>query len=76
MKNMGFMRRFVMFAAGTAQAGLRDDTLSAMLRCSAISDRSQRLACYDTAPPPVVCRKSRNPLSGHCAGQGPETIGE
>jgi hypothetical protein len=54
MKNMGFMRRFVMFAAGTAQAGLRDDTLSAMLRCSAISDRSQRLACYDTAPPPVV----------------------
>ena len=27
----------------------RDDALSAMLRCSGISDKAQRLACYDSA---------------------------
>jgi hypothetical protein len=35
--------------AGGAQADPRDDSLSAMLRGSAISDRTQRLICYDTA---------------------------
>jgi hypothetical protein len=40
---------FFALLAGAAQADPRDDSLSAMLRCSGISDRAQRLACYDTA---------------------------
>jgi hypothetical protein len=65
MKNIGFIAIFVVLAAMPAQADPRDDTLSAMLRCSGISDKTQRLACYDgavgnasaaltTAPPAVV----------------------
>jgi len=50
MKNIGFIGLFVLLACGGAvQADPRDDALSAMLRCSAISDRTQRLVCYDTA---------------------------
>jgi hypothetical protein len=65
MKNIGFMGLFAVLMAMPAQADPRDDTLSAMLRCSGISDKTQRLACYDgavghasaaltTAPPAVV----------------------
>ena len=32
-----------------AQADPRDDTLSAMLHCSGMGDKAQRLACYDSA---------------------------
>ncbi len=39
---------FLLLATG-AQADPRDDAMSAMLRCSAFSDRTQRLVCYDTA---------------------------
>lgn len=50
MKKLGFMVLFVLLGgAGIAQADPRDDALSAMLRCSAMSDRTQRLVCYDTA---------------------------
>jgi len=49
MKKLGFMGLFLLFAATPSQADPRDDSLSAMLRCSAISDRTQRLVCYDTA---------------------------
>ncbi|HEU0096544.1 MAG TPA: hypothetical protein VFQ52_08820 [Rhizomicrobium sp.] len=34
-------------AAFSAQADPRDDALSAMLRCSALTDRAARLGCYD-----------------------------
>jgi hypothetical protein len=49
MKKLGFMGLFLLLANMPAQADPRDDALSAMLRCSAISDRTQRLVCYDTA---------------------------
>src|SRR6185295_6608328 len=32
-----------------AQADQRDDALSQVLRCSGMSDKGQRLACYDSA---------------------------
>lgn len=47
MKNIGFIGLFVLLA-GSAQADPRDDALSAMLRCSGISEKPQRLVCYDT----------------------------
>lgn len=65
MKNIVFVGLFVLLA-GSAQADPRDDALSAMLRCSGIGDRAQRLTCYDTtvarvpgalnnaSPPPAV----------------------
>jgi hypothetical protein len=52
------MERSIIFVSGlfllalnssAAQADPRDDALSAMLRCSGIGDRAQRLACYDSA---------------------------
>jgi len=49
MKNIGFIGLFVLLASGAAQADPRDDALSAMLRCSGMGDRGQRLTCYDTA---------------------------
>jgi hypothetical protein len=49
MKNMGFAALFALLAVTGAKADPRDDALSAMLRCSGIVDRAQRLACYDTA---------------------------
>ncbi len=66
MKNACFIGLFGLLAVSAAQADPRDDALSAMLRCSGISDRPQRLVCYDTAvvrvpgalnnvaPPPVM----------------------
>ncbi len=43
-----FIGLFLLSAAGAA-ADPRDDALSAMLRCSGMSDKAQRLACYDSA---------------------------
>lgn len=48
MKNAGFIGLSVLLAAGAAQADPRDDALSAMLRCSGITDKARRLVCYDT----------------------------
>jgi hypothetical protein len=49
MRNVGFVALFALLAAADAMADSRDDALSAMLRCSGIADRAQRLACYDSA---------------------------
>ena len=49
MKSTMFIGFFALLANVPAQADPRDDALSTMLRCSAISDRTQRLGCYDTA---------------------------
>lgn len=49
MKRTVFAGVFALLAIGQAKADPRDDALSAMLRCSGISDRAQRLACYDSA---------------------------
>ena len=49
MRNALFIGLFILAAASTAQADPRDDALSAMLRCSGMGDRGQRLTCYDTA---------------------------
>jgi len=65
MKNTVFAGLFLLLA-GSAQADPRDDALSAVLRCSGVSDKAQRLVCYDSAvvrvpgalhapsPPPVA----------------------
>jgi hypothetical protein len=37
----------VLLTASVAHADPRDDALSAMLRCSALTDRNARLGCYD-----------------------------
>ena len=47
IKNIIFAGVFLLPVA--AQADPRDDALSAMLHCSGMTDRSQRLACYDSA---------------------------
>ena len=49
MKSIGFAALFALLAVADANADPRDDALSAMLRCSGIADRAQRLACYDSA---------------------------
>jgi hypothetical protein len=52
MKSPGFIVFFVLLtgaAVDTAGADPRDDALSAMLRCSALGDRAQRLSCYDAS---------------------------
>jgi hypothetical protein len=49
MKKIGFVALFALLAMTGAKADPRDDALSAMLRCSGIADRAQRLACYDSA---------------------------
>ena len=38
-----------LFLVGSVHADPRDDALSAMQRCSGMSDKAQRLACYDSA---------------------------
>ena len=43
-----FIGLFLLSAAGAA-ADPRDDALSAVLRCSGMGDKAQRLACYDSA---------------------------
>jgi hypothetical protein len=48
------MRKSIVFAGlfllpAIAQADPRDDALSAVLRCSGVNDKAQRLACYDSA---------------------------
>jgi hypothetical protein len=48
MKSIGFAGLFLLAANG-AHAGPREDALSAVLRCSAMSDKAQRLVCYDSA---------------------------
>jgi hypothetical protein len=49
MKSTGFVALFALLGVMGAKADPRDDALSAMLRCSGIADRAQRLACYDSA---------------------------
>ena len=49
MKNLGFIGLTVVLAATGAKADPRDDALSAVLRCSGMSDKAQRLVCYDSA---------------------------
>jgi hypothetical protein len=67
MKNAGFIGFAVLLATAAAHADPRDEALSAVLRCSGMSDKAQRLVCYDSAvvrvpgalnapaaPPPVA----------------------
>jgi hypothetical protein len=49
MKNLGFIGLTMLLAATGANADPRDDALSAMLRCSGMGDKAQRLVCYDSA---------------------------
>jgi hypothetical protein len=50
MKYIGFIGlTLLLLAATAAHADPRDETLSAMLRCSGMSDKAQRLVCYDSA---------------------------
>jgi hypothetical protein len=49
MKNAGFIGFAVLLAAPAALADPRDDALSAVLHCSGMSDKAQRLVCYDSA---------------------------
>jgi hypothetical protein len=48
LKNAAFAGFFLLSATG-AIADPRDEALSAVLRCSGVSDKGQRLACYDSA---------------------------
>lgn len=48
MKRTIWIGLFLISAVG-AEADPRDDALSAVLRCSSVSDKGQRLACYDSA---------------------------
>jgi hypothetical protein len=49
MKNIGFIGLTLLLAATAAHADPRDEALSAMLRCSGMGDKAQRLVCYDSA---------------------------
>jgi hypothetical protein len=48
VRNIVFIGLFLTPAVG-AQGYQRDDALSAVLRCSGMSDKAQRLVCYDSA---------------------------
>jgi len=48
MRNRLFIGLFLL-SATNALADPRDDALSQVLRCSGMSDKGQRLACYDSA---------------------------
>ena len=48
MKNAAIAGLFLL-SATSAIADQRDDALSQVLRCSGMSDKGQRLACYDSA---------------------------
>lgn len=50
MRKVVFAGLFTLLATVTAaQADLRDDALAAVQRCSGVSDKAQRLACFDSA---------------------------
>ena len=49
MKKIVFAGLLATVAVSSASADPRDDALSAMLRCSGVSDKAQRLVCYDSA---------------------------
>jgi hypothetical protein len=77
MKSIVFAGFFALLALGGAKADPRDDALSAMLRCSGVSDKAQRLVCYDSAvvrvpgvlnamnsgPPPLVTASAVPPAA-------------
>ena len=70
MRNIGICGAFCCCLPRRRKADPRDDALSAMLRCSGIGDKAQRLACYDSAvvrvpgalhtaaAPPVACARA------------------
>jgi hypothetical protein len=47
-----------------AQAGVRDDVLRAMDQCAAVSDKDQRLACFDQLAPQVKAAIAEAPMAG------------
>jgi hypothetical protein len=49
MIKKGIFCGLFLLAASAAAADPRDDALSAVQRCSGMSDKAQRLACYDSA---------------------------
>jgi hypothetical protein len=49
MKNIGFIGLTLLLGATAAHADPRDEALSAVMRCSGMGDKAQRLVCYDSA---------------------------
>lgn len=49
MRSVAVALGLLLVGTGTAMADVKDDALSAMLRCSGMQDRDKRLACYDAA---------------------------
>jgi hypothetical protein len=49
MKAIGVAAWVLLLVTSAAQADPRDDALSAVLRCSGVGDKAQRLVCYDSA---------------------------
>src|ERR1700754_5143233 len=61
----------VLLAVSDAHADPRDDALSAMLRCSALTDRNARLGCYDATvarAPGVLNQQSTRSVAASAPG--------
>ncbi len=83
MKSPVFVGFVVLLTASAAMADPRDEALSAMLRCSGMGDKAQRLVCYDSAvvrvpgaltasaaPPPAVHRQRNSSFIESLFGPG------
>jgi hypothetical protein len=55
---------FCIALPAAAQAGLRDEVLRAMDQCAAITDKDQRLACFDQLGPQVKAAMAEAPMAG------------
>jgi hypothetical protein len=55
---------FVLLLPITAQAGVRDDVLSAMDQCATITDKDKRLACFDSLSVQVKQAIAEGPATG------------
>ena len=77
MKNVGFAGLSLLLGlwpACGASADPRDDALSAVLRCSDMSDKAQRLVCYDSAAVRVPGALRAPPVSAPAAEPVASTV--